>query len=528
MRVLIVLLIFLIPKAYAESPPLDVLIIGVPSTEVAFYRDSPLGEEISNTCRDLQRYFKNGQARVTPLCTKEETTFAHVQDTLLKHFQAGERARITLLFIMTHGEPTATGDVRLLMSDTTDDNKLTRSLLVGTQLAPLITKSVGSASIGFVDACFSGAARTYALTNMGTAAEEDGVHAGLLASAQQYQRTFGLSFTKALMETWRTDCPQNPDDFISAVLGRMGNSGSSPTWLVTYHGSACFGELLATDKRVITIWRDPTKRIRVTLFDDKKSKALRTIPPGKSYVMPYVHALVPGSYRVETVDEEKGTLLDKGYCDFSTQIYCKYVYPSSAARLTLLNVEVESYRAAVRLGYDDDHLNIVSSRAGLFYGDLIAHQPRGGPKSADFTDEAKKKGKKGKQKTELAAGQELLGSVPQLWSDVQEYQKGTKKPYDSLLVYFDDHDVRLQLETGLSKIMLGDEKGALKSFENAANDSNRSKSLTLEEKEKLSIGLKSTVEDVKREGLSGTTVQKLEGAMAAGQLGKTGSPGKKK
>lgn len=353
-----------------EMPPIEVIVVGVPSTGVKAYQESPLGDEIVKMCGELIKLFSVPQVHSTTMCTTQETTYEHVNSALLKHFQGPHARRITLLFFMAHGEPTQNGDVRLLMSDTTDDNKDDHSFLVRQQLASTLANASDSVAIGFVDACFSGKAAGYRLTNLGIAAEDEGVHVGLLASAQAYQQAFNLSFTKALIETWKTDCPKNPDDFISAILGRMGAKGSSPVWLMTYHGSACFGELLQSDKRVMSIWRDPRKKVRVSLFDDKSpdSIPIRTIPPGVGYGMPYVQALVAGVYRVETHDEEhQETILDKSYCDLSAELYCEYVYPPQADPLVSLNVGVASYKAAIALGYSDDQLTELIGKTVAYY-----------------------------------------------------------------------------------------------------------------------------------------------------------------
>jgi len=255
------------------------------------------------------------------------------------------------------------------MSDTTDDTKAERSLLLRQQLASMLAGASDSVAIGFIDACFSGAAASYRLTNLGAAAEKEGVHVGLLASAQAYQQSFKLSFTRALIDTWKTDCPRNPDDFISAVLGRMEPDGSSPLWLMTYHGSACFGELLSPDKRLLLLWRDPRKNVRVLLFDEQHqaSQALRAIPPGDDYVMPYTQALLPGLYRLETRDEEhQDDVLDKGFCDISSQPYCEYIYPATPDEITSLRLTIAGYEGAIALGYSESQLGpLVKDTASL-------------------------------------------------------------------------------------------------------------------------------------------------------------------
>lgn len=90
---------------------------------------------------------------------------------------------------------------------------------------------------------------------------------------------------------------------LGGVLQRMQPMNSSPVWLFTYHGSACFGQLIHPDKRLMSIWRDPTKKIRVSVFTEglPNTTLVRSIPPGDC-VMPYETALVPGTYKIETRD----------------------------------------------------------------------------------------------------------------------------------------------------------------------------------------------------------------------------------
>jgi outer membrane protein OmpA-like peptidoglycan-associated protein len=368
------LLASLVRATAEETPPLiEVLIVGVPSTQVSQYQGSPLGDEAVKVCSSLSALFSGPNVHVTPMCTVADTTYDHVYSTLSKHFHGPNRHRISLLFVMTHGETTEDGDVRLLMSDTRDDNKDDHSIRIRENLVTWLSNASDSVAIGFIDACFSGAALNYRVMSLGAAAEKEGVHAGILASAQGYQQSFNLSFTKALIDTWKSDCPSNPDDFISAVLGRMessGSSGSTPLWLIPYHGSGCFGELLRQDKRVMVIWRDSHKKVLVSLFDDSaaRAKPLRIIPPGVDYVMPYAQVLVPGRYRIETRDEvDQAKLLDKSYCDFSEQSHCEYSFPTETTPLISLNLSVAVYGAASSVGYSDDQLKEILAKTVSSY-----------------------------------------------------------------------------------------------------------------------------------------------------------------
>jgi hypothetical protein len=173
---------------------------------MAAYKDSPLGPQAVTLCENLKKLFNDPRVHVMSLCLPGQTTFQAVQDTLSAYAQANQQGRLTLLFIMTHGEPTSAGDVRLLMSDTTDAKYLTRALLLRKWLAPWLAEIPGSIALGFVDACHSGNAANAELSALGLAAAGDGTHTGLMASAQADQQSYNFSFTRALIDTW--SCPQ--------------------------------------------------------------------------------------------------------------------------------------------------------------------------------------------------------------------------------------------------------------------------------------------------------------------------------
>jgi phosphate ABC transporter phosphate-binding protein len=372
----------------APAKPITVIIIGVPSNGVTAYADSPLGTEIVKACEKLNRLFTNDSVEVIELCDNEKTKSANVHSVLDKHFGGAERGHLTVVFVMAHGEVTDDKDVRLLLSDATDDAKDEHSLLLRVQLAARLANGSDSVSIAFVDACYSGNAGDLRLESLGNAAEEEGTHVGLLVSSQPDEKSYAVAFTNTLIDIWKSkkDCPHSSSELSSDLLSQMDTDANTPKWLINYHDSLCFNDLLNPNKRVISIWHDPDHHgsLQIQLFDgkDEKARPLRTIGQGTEFSNPYILALNPGYYRIEArgslegVRGKKSELLDKQFCDFSVEKYCEYYFPhSSLASADSLQLQEQVYRSAAAHGYSNDDLKAISDRAASAYAQLVKEDP---------------------------------------------------------------------------------------------------------------------------------------------------------
>jgi hypothetical protein len=283
--------------------PIKVIIIGVTSNHVQAYSQSTLGGDISKACDSLTSLFTNESVDVLKLCEPAKTTSTNIRTELDGYFQGKQRGQLTLIFIMAHGEITENNDVRLLLSDATDAEKDEHSIILRQHLSSLIANASNSVTVAFIDACYSGKAGGLRLEALGNAAEQEGTHVGLLVSSLPDEKAYAVAFTKGLIDIWKNekpnDCPHNSQELSSELLSRLASSGNTPTWLINFHDSLCFNDLLNPNKRVISIWRDPDHKdpFQIQLFDDevKGAKPMRTVGQDKVFANPYVFGVVPGS-----------------------------------------------------------------------------------------------------------------------------------------------------------------------------------------------------------------------------------------
>jgi hypothetical protein len=245
-----------------------VIIIGVPATGVSAYGGDDLSDDLNSVCQDLVQTFQAGSVRkVVALCDKEKTTYENVEKTLNAHFGESLRGQVTLLFFLSHGEPDTNGDVRLLMSNTTDDTRSTLSLRMVGRIVPWMAGAKDSTVLAFVDACYSSPALVWPLGIQGALSTYNGASLGLMVSSQSYQKSYNFSFTKALIQTWKAGCPQDPYTFVSQILTKTANTSSWPQWLITFPGSACYMDLVSPTRRIVGIWRDPNERVLTQIMD---------------------------------------------------------------------------------------------------------------------------------------------------------------------------------------------------------------------------------------------------------------------
>ncbi len=375
------------------------IIIGVTSNGVQAYSESTLGVDISAACDSLERLFTNESVDVLKLCEPAKTTTTNVLAELDGYFHREQGGQLTLLFIMAHGEVTKNNDVRLLLSDATDADKDEHSILLREKLASLIGNASDSVTVAFIDACYSGRAGDLRLGSLGFAAELEGTHVGILGSSLPDEKAYAVAFTNALIDIWKNekanDCPHNSEELSSDLLSRLPIGGNTPTWLINFHDSLCFNDLLNPKKRVISIWRDPNHKdpFKIQLFDDKdkQNKPVLTVSQEKVFANPYVLAVVPGKYRIETHGRSSSSknkdyeLLDKETCDFVSPRYCSYSYPHSAITLVeSLNIQRQIYHNAIAHGYSESDLATISDDTAQIYASLI----RTNPKEAAIQDRA--------------------------------------------------------------------------------------------------------------------------------------------
>jgi hypothetical protein len=194
---------------------------------------------------------------------------------------------------------------------------------------------------------------------------------GLLVSSLPDEKAYAAIFTKTLIDIWKNknpnECPHNAAELSSALLSRLGSVGSTPNWLIRFNDSLCFNDLLNTEKRIISIRRSSEHKdpFQIQLFDvngDQK-KPIRTIGQDKVFANPYVFAVSPGKYRIETHGKPPNAksndfeLLDQETCSFLLRPYCTYSFPPSAlTSKDALKVQLEIYRSAVAHGYSDKDL----------------------------------------------------------------------------------------------------------------------------------------------------------------------------
>jgi hypothetical protein len=392
LRVLTVVCIFGATAFAQNLRPIKVIIIGVPSNGVSAYATSTLGDDITAACNKLEKFFTSKSVEIVKLCDLETTKSGFVHASLNKYFGGQQRGQLNLVFVMAHGEATGNKDVRLLLSDATDDAKDDHSLILGRELSSLIAHADDSVTVAFVDACYSAKAAGLRLESLGEAARQEGAHVGLLVSSQADEQSYAVGFTNAVLDIWQKNaCPHNSDEFNSELLKRMDPQKNSPEWLIRFNDSLCIDELLNPKMRVISIWRDPEHlapfQIRVFNDKDSKKKAIVTINQDrKVFSNPYLTSQIPGRYRIETygptTDPGKPQgknfeLLDKRTCDFAAEVYCKYEFPhTTIASAESLGIQEQIYRTAVAHGYPDTDLKKISDDTGKIYAGLILSNPQ--------------------------------------------------------------------------------------------------------------------------------------------------------
>ena len=392
LRVLTIVCIFGATAFAQNLRPIKVIIIGVPSNGVRAYAGSTLGDDITAACNKLEKFFTSKSVEIVKLCDLETTKSGFVHARLNKYFGGQQRGQLNLVFVMAHGEATGNKDVRLLLSDATDDAKDDHSLILGRELSSLIAHADDSVTVAFVDACYSAKAAGLRIESLGEAARQEGAHVGLLVSSQADEKSYAVGFTNAVLDIWQKNaCPHNSDEFNSELLKRMDPEKNSPEWLIRFNDSLCIDELLNPKMRVISIWRDPEHLapFQIRVFDDKdsKKKAIVTINQDrKVFSNPYLTSQIPGTYGIETYgpttdrdkpQAKKFELLDKRTCDFAAEVYCKYEFPhSTIASAESLGIQEQIYRTAAAHGYPDTDLKKISDDTGKIYAGLIVSNPQ--------------------------------------------------------------------------------------------------------------------------------------------------------
>jgi len=124
LRVLTVVCIFGVTAFAQNLRPIKVIIIGVPSNGVSAYARSTLGDDITAACNKLEKFFTSKSVEIVKLCDLETTKSGFVHASLNKYFGGQQRGQLNLVFVMAHGEATGNKDVRLLLSDATDQRTI--------------------------------------------------------------------------------------------------------------------------------------------------------------------------------------------------------------------------------------------------------------------------------------------------------------------------------------------------------------------------------------------------------------------
>jgi Caspase domain len=207
------------PSTQADSAlKLNVIVIGVTDFVYSKYkpdagvpREDTVGGVIEKRCDEIEQFFKSSyteqQVSVTVLCKAADTTKPAIEGFFLRRYPALAKDTLTLLFILSHGEdinPSEkslfTPDLRIITSDTTDEDADTTSLSTSRGLLPLIASAPSGATVfAFIDTCHSGAFQNIAVTRLGQLTSDYGLEMNVMASSLPDDKSFGGSFTSALL-----------------------------------------------------------------------------------------------------------------------------------------------------------------------------------------------------------------------------------------------------------------------------------------------------------------------------------------
>ena len=478
-------------SAGAERLPIKVFIIGVPCNGVSTYSSSDLGASIAQRCTALEALFPKDKVDTTVYCRPENTKRDFVNGVLENYFQTDLTGRVTLLFFMAHGEVTDKGDVRLLMSDTDDNNKRTHVIKVRDDIVRYLGDAVDSTTLVFVDACYSSAAAGARLPLLGSELAQEHVYSGILAAAEPYAQTHDVLFTRALVEAFRQDCAKNADELSESVLKRMGSDKSSPVWCIKYTGSLCLSDLLSPKNGILSIWRDPG--YEVTVFDESTTPphVVAAIAADKQLNMPAQRALRPGVYQIQTIDEQKGEAVDIRNVDLISTPWFAYWYPPGKRPEEVIVAAARIYNSALQLGYSDAELSTLTARAAVLAGQLPPN--RGGDGGG---------GDGGGRPVQHTLGAAING-----------YKVGGGIPYASFIEDIGDPAVEVDLKTAMFAISTSDLGRGAASLKAASESARASKVMPKREAKRLGNSLSSAAKALSRGQSPEKVLQAIESAL---------------